>query len=153
LQPGGEQLTEVSRFGEYSVIPAASGGFASLSKKLDNIMGELEQLPLNETIANLNELIDSTDETMVTTRQSLKRSNQTLDALEQTMQELQSTLSGLQPDSQVYRSVEQVMLKVEATLDELKPLVKEVTNQPNSLVFGQAAKPDEEPVAPKKDKE
>ncbi|MDT0628712.1 intermembrane transport protein PqiB [Alteromonas sp. W364] len=153
LQPGGEQITEVTRFGEYSVIPAASGGFASLSKKLDNIMGELEQLPLNETIANLNELIDSTDETMVTTRLSLKRSNQTLDALEQTMQELQSTLSGLQPDSQVYRSVEQVMLKVEATLDELKPLVKEVTNQPNSLVFGQAAKPDEEPVAPKKDKE
>ncbi|MBF7073909.1 intermembrane transport protein PqiB [Glaciecola sp. MH2013] len=145
LQPGGERVDEIAQFGNYPVIPASSGGFASLTDKLENILAKLEKLPLDATLKNINELIDSTDSTMQVTAESLQRATQTLDTLEQTMDELQTTLSGLQPDSKVYRSVQQVMSKVESTLDELEPLVKEVTNQPNALVFGEPAKEDKQP--------
>jgi len=151
LQPGGQPVEAVAQFGEYPVIPAAQGGFASLSKKLENILGELEKLPLNDTLANINGLIDSADETVKTTGSVIEKASMTLTTLEQSLEALQLTLKGLQPDSQVYRSVEQMIKKIEVTLDEIKPLIKEVTNQPNSLVFGEPANTDKQPESSKKE--
>jgi paraquat-inducible protein B len=151
LQPGGKPINGVGQFGEYPVIPAAQGGFASLSKKLENILGELEKLPLNATLANINGLIDSADETVKTSAEVIEKASMTLSALEQSLQELQLTLKGLQPESHVYRSVAQMIKKIEVALDEIKPIVKEVRNQPNSLVFGGPAESDEQPQASKKE--
>ncbi|GAC28863.1 intermembrane transport protein PqiB [Brumicola pallidula] len=151
LQPGGKPINVVGRFGEYPVIPAAQGGFASLSKKLENILGELEKLPLNATLANINELRDSADETVKTSAKVIEKASMTLSTLEHSLKELQSTLKGMQPDSQVYRSVEQLIKKVEVALDEIKPIVKEVTNQPNSLVFGGPVGSDKQPQASKEE--
>jgi paraquat-inducible protein B len=151
LQPGGKPINVVGQFGEYPVIPAAQGGFASLSKKLENILGELEKLPLNATLANINGLIDSADKTVKTSAKVIEKASMTLSTLEQSLQELQSTLKGLQPESHVYRSVEQMIKKIEIALDEIKPIVKEVRNQPNSLVFGGPAESDKQPQASKKE--
>ncbi|MFT5711712.1 MAG: paraquat-inducible protein B [Glaciecola sp.] len=150
LQPGGDPIGMVGQFGEFPVIPAAQGGFASLTKKLENILGELEKLPLNATLANINGLIDSADETVQTTGGVIKKASMTLSTIELSLEELQATLKGLQPDSQVYRSVEQMIKKIEVTLDEIKPIVKEVTNQPNSLIFGEPASMDKQPQSSKK---
>jgi paraquat-inducible protein B len=151
LQPGGKPINVVGQFGDYPVIPAAQGGFASLSKKLENILGELEKLPLNATLANINGLIDSADETVKTSAKVIEKASMTLSTLEQSLQELQLTLKGLQPESHVYRSVEQMIKKIEVALDEIKPIVKEVRNQPNSLVFGGPAESDKQPQASKKE--
>jgi paraquat-inducible protein B len=151
LQPGGKPIGMVGQFGEFPVIPAAQGGFASLTKKLENILGELEKLPLNATLANINGLIDSADHTVKTTGGVIEKASMTLSTIELSLEELQATLKGLQPDSQVYRSVEQMIKKIEVTLDEIKPIIKEVTNQPNSLVFGEPASSDKQPQSSKKE--
>jgi paraquat-inducible protein B len=151
LQPGGKPIGMVGQFGEFPVIPAAQGGFASLTKKLENILGELEKLPLNATLANINGLIDSADATVKTTGGVIEKASMTLSTIELSLEELQATLKGLQPDSQVYRSVEQMIKKIEVTLDEIKPIVKEVTNQPNSLVFGEPASSDKQPQSANKE--
>ena len=151
LQPGGDPIAAVGQFGKFPVIPASQGGFASLSKKLEKILGELERLPLNATLENINGLIDSAEETVKTTEGVIEKAGKILNTLEQSLVELQSTLKGLQPDSQVYRSVEEMIKKVEVTLDEIKPLVKEVANQPNSLVFGEPASSDQQPKSSKKE--
>lgn len=151
LQPGGEPIAAVRQFGKFPVIPSSQGGFASLSKKLENILSELERLPLNATLANINGLIDSADETVKTTGGVIEKASKTLNTLEQSLEELQSTLRGLQPDSQVYRSVEEMIKKIEVTLDEIKPIVKEVSNQPSSLVFGEPASSDRQPKSSKKE--
>jgi paraquat-inducible protein B len=151
LQPGGERVEQITKFGQYSVIPSEPGGFASLTDKLENILVTLDSLPLESTVKNINELIDTTDSTMKVTSESFIRATKTLDTLDQTMRELEATLEGVQPNSEVYRSIEKVMRKVDSTLDELEPLVKEVTNQPNSLVFGKPVKADKQPEAKKGD--
>lgn len=151
LQPGGEPMSSVEKFGQFPLIPAAQGGFASLTQKLENILGELEKLPLNATVANLNTLIDSADETVKTSGSVIERASNTLVTLEQSLEQLQLTLKGLQPESEVYRSVEKMIKKIEITLDEIKPIVKEVSNQPNSLVFGQAVGTDKQPSSANKD--
>jgi paraquat-inducible protein B len=151
LQPGGERVEQITKFGQYSVIPSEPGGFASLTDKLENILVTLDSLPLESTVKNINELIDTTDSTMKVTSESFIRATKTLDTLDQTMRELEATLEGVQPNSEVYRSIEKVMRKVDSTLDELEPLVKEVTNQPNSLVFGKPVKADKQPKAKKGD--
>ena len=151
LQPGGERVEQITKFGQYSVIPSEPGGFASLTDKLENILATLDSLPLESTVKNMNELIDTTDSTMKVTSESFIRATKTLDTLDQTMRELEATLEGVQPNSEVYRSIEKVMRKVDSTLDELEPLVKEVTNQPNSLVFGKPVKADKQPKAKKGD--
>ena len=151
LQPGGERVEQITKFGQYSVIPSEPGGFASLTDKLENIMATLDSLPLESTVKNMNELIDTTDSTMKVTSESFIRATKTLDTLDQTMRELEATLEGVHPNSEVYRSIEKVMRKVDSTLDELEPLVKEVTNQPNSLVFGKPVKANKQPEAKKGD--
>jgi paraquat-inducible protein B len=81
----------------------------------------------------------------------IEKASKTLNNLEQSLEELQFTLRGLQPDSEVYRSVEEMIKKIEVTLDEIKPIVKEVSNQPNSLVFGEPASIDRQPKSSKKE--
>jgi paraquat-inducible protein B len=151
LQPGGEPVELVGNFDDFPVIPSAQGGFASLTKKLENILGELEKLPLTDTLANLNGLIDTTDTTIKSTGGTIEQASATLLSVEKSLSELQLTLKGLQPDSHLYRSVEQMIKKIEVTLDEIKPIVKEVTNQPNSLVFGEPATSDKQPKSAKKE--
>jgi paraquat-inducible protein B len=151
LEPNGEPVASVQKFEEYTVIPSAQGGFASLTKKLENILGELEKLPLNESLANLNGLMTAAEKTLQTTDGAIQKASTTFTMLENTLVELQSTLKGLQPNSEIYRSVEQMIKKIEVTLDEIKPFVKEVTNQPNSLVFGQPVRVDKQPKSAKKE--
>lgn len=151
LEPNGEPVASVQKFEEYTVIPSAQGGFASLTKKLENILGELEKLPLNESLANLNGLMTAAEKTLQTTDGAIQKASTTFTMLENTLVELQGTLKGLQPNSEIYRSVEQMIKKIEVTLDEIKPFVKEVTNQPNSLVFGQPARVDKQPKSAKKE--
>jgi paraquat-inducible protein B len=151
LRPGGKPNDQAGSFGEYSLIPSAQGGFASLTKKVENILAKLEKLPLQETFSNINALIDTTDETFKTTSGAMQKAGATLVTLEQSLLELQLTLKGLQPDSQVYRSVEKMIKKVEVTLDEIKPIVKEVSNQPSSLLFGESAGADKQPKSAKKE--
>lgn len=149
LKPGGEPVDSVEKFGNYPVIPSVPGGFASMTEKFESILTNIEQLPLQETLENLNALIDTADKTVKTSGGVIERASATLTTLEHSLAELQTTLKGLQPDSQVYRSVEQMIKKIEVTLDEIKPIVKEVTNQPNSLVFGTPAGADKQPKSTK----
>ncbi|MFT5544247.1 MAG: paraquat-inducible protein B [Glaciecola sp.] len=151
LEPGGKPNNAPGFFGEYPLIPAAQGGFASATKKVENILAKLENLPMDATFANLNELIDTTQETFKNASGAVEKVGATLLTLEQTLLELQSTLKGLQPNSQVYRSVEQMIKKIEVTLDEIKPIVKDVSNQPNSLVFGGPASADMQPKSANKE--
>jgi len=145
LQPGGEPVKSVSFFGDYPLIPTGQSGFSDIVKKLDSVLGTLDSLPLQATLSNLNSLIDTTEETFKTTTMTIQHASLTLNKLEQSLEELQVTLRGLQPDSQGYRSVEQMIKKLEVSLDEVKPLIKEVTNQPSALVFGKPPTTDKQP--------
>lgn len=134
LTPKGPPIEKLDKFGEYAVIPSKPGGFANISKQVENILAKLEKLPLEKTMSKVNAVIDSTDNTLV--------------ALQETLNELQETLDGVQPNSSIYRTLETTMSKLQITLDGTKPLMQEVNNKPNSLIFGNAKGIDVVPKSP-----
>ncbi|GLR69147.1 intermembrane transport protein PqiB [Agaribacter marinus] len=152
LSPGDEPKTDVEYFGKFPIIPATIGGFESITQQLDSILATLNTLPLNDTVDKVNTLIDSADKTIQsagsainTAENTIKRADTTLLALENTLQELQTTLKGVQPNSDIYLSLQDAIVQLEATLNDVRPLVKEITNKPSSLIFGESAGPDREP--------
>ncbi|MFC3123108.1 intermembrane transport protein PqiB [Agaribacter flavus] len=152
LAPGEETKSELEYFGRFPVIPASIGGFESITQQLESILATLNTLPFKETVDNVNTLIDSTDQTIqsagqaiITAETTIKRADSTLISLEQTLSELQKSLKGVQPNSDIYLSLQGAITQLEATLNDVRPLVKEVTNQPNSLIFGKPTVKDKEP--------
>jgi paraquat-inducible protein B len=133
LNFAGQPTDTHEMFGSYPVIPSKSGGFASITDKLDSVLANIEALPLEKTIGGANRAIGSADNALVSLDQSLK--------------ELQTTLKGLQPNSQMYESLESTMTELQVTMKNVQPLLKELSNKPSSIIFSGAYAPDDEPKA------
>lgn len=136
LNFGGESTGEIQRYQNYPVIPTKRGGLARITDKLEAVLSKLESLPLNATVNNTNDAIKTADSAMI--------------SLSDTLKELQNTLAGLQPESELYRSLDQSMRELKTTLMEARPLIKEISNKPNSLIFGGEQAADLQPGAKEK---
>lgn len=133
-------IDEIERFGEHSVIPSRRTSLSSMTESLQNILAKLEQLPLDETVSNANKTLGSADVT--------------LNSLNRSIQELETVLQGAQPGSPLYLSAQQSLSELQTTLSELqqtlqstKPLIQNITNKPNALIFSGAVPADPQPAA------
>jgi len=145
LSPGGESLETLAQFGEYSVIPTGKGTFANISNKVEAVLDKVDQLPVEEILEKIDKL--KIEELLASMNQTVQTADSVLVALENTLEELDETLNGLEPDSSLHRSITETMETLQTTLDSISPLVQEISNKPNSLVFGGNKSPDVEPKA------
>lgn len=133
LKFGGEPISELERYGPYKVIPARHSGIAAITDQIQNLLSTVQSLPIDETVTRANK--------------ALKTADETLSSLKKTMAELQNTLEGVQPDSEAYQALSTSLDELKTTLKNVQPLVKDLSDQPNSLIFGKENKPDAEPKA------
>jgi len=137
LNPGGQPISSLEKYGPYTVIPAKRGGVASITDQIQSLLTKLDSLPLERTVNQTNKTIGSADTALA--------------SLDQSLRELQTTLKGLQPDSQAYVNLNDSMYELQSTLREFKPLLRELSNRPSSLIFSKTPEPDDEPKAKKTD--
>jgi paraquat-inducible protein B len=148
----------VRKFGPYPIIPFKPGAIGTLTKSMESVLNKINNLELERTIDNVNDLIDrgeitlkSADAAFASAEQAIDKAGNTAASLELSLLELRTTLKGLQPDSALYQSVNASIAQLEVTLAEIKPLINDISNKPNKLLFSPNLPADEEPRAANKD--
>ncbi len=66
--------------------------------------------------------------------------------IRQSLQQLQKTLDGYGPNSTMYSEMEATLKELESVMTEFKPVLKQLNEKPNSLVFGEDEISDPIPV-------
>jgi len=163
LQHYDKPATNIEQYGEYSVIPTIEDQFSQITKKASAFMDNLNQLPLKDLSADARTLMSELTETVKSFKGSsdeitdvLKGANE--DELTGKIAELLEQMTKLTSDfsegSTTYTELNNSLRLMQSTLHELKPLLKQVKNKPNSLIFNNGQKSDIEPkryVEPEKD--
>lgn len=142
----------------YTVFPSAESGFANIEQKVNTILDHLVEAPINDTLNNLNltlkeatATLSSVDELSDVITQLINQDElQTIPAeLNTTLQQVSATLSSYQENGEIGGSLQQSLQSLERSLAELHPLLKELREQPNTLIFDKDAQPDIQPPAAK----
>ncbi len=66
--------------------------------------------------------------------------------IRKSLEQLQKTLDGYGPNSTMYSEMESTLKELEQVMTEFKPVLKQLNEKPNSLVFGEDEVNDPTPV-------
>lgn len=139
----------------YHVFPSQRGGFAQVQKQVMDILDKFKNLPLNDTVDTMNESLSALHNTLASAERAVnnidkliaQENTQSLPSdLKESLDQIQLTLDGFASNSTVYQNMDEALVKFEKVMRELKPVLKQINEKPNSLVFGEEQKVDPIPV-------
>lgn len=140
------------------IFPTAPDTFANIETKVSRILDNLSEVPLARTFDQLGNTMDEANETLrqlqnlsASVTQLLNKSEtQQLPAeLVGTINELNVTLESYQANGQIGRPLRENMISLGRALNELQPLLRQLRENPNTLIFDRQPKADIEPKAAK----
>ncbi|CAE6895571.1 intermembrane transport protein PqiB [Vibrio sp. B1FLJ16] len=146
---------EPDEFLGLEVFPTMRGGFAQVQKQINDFLDKLNKLPMEDTLTSLNETLKTSERTLASAERvaisidKLLNQNDTRQIpadIRQSLQQLQKTLDGYGPNSTMYNELESTLKELEKVMTEFKPVLKQLNDKPNALVFGEDEVSDPEPV-------
>lgn len=145
-----EEMPELARYGDYDVFPTKAGGFAQIQKQISAILSKINNLPVEDTLVSLNNSLNASQKTLLAAEKMANElavilANQDTQAIpsevRNSLQQIQNTLDGFGPDAEPYRNLEQALSRFEQVMTELQPVLRQINDKPNSLIFsGEKAK-------------
>ncbi|NAW88818.1 intermembrane transport protein PqiB [Photobacterium halotolerans] len=141
---------------EYDVFPTKAGGFAEIQKQVASLLDKLNNLPVESTLKGLNQTLTATERTLKAAEQAAKSVNVLLAQqdtkaipaeLRNSLAQIQATLNSYGSDGATYRNLEQVLIRFEQVMKELQPVLRQVNDKPNSLIFSDSKGKDPIPAA------
>ncbi|WP_281647883.1 intermembrane transport protein PqiB [Parendozoicomonas sp. Alg238-R29] len=132
---------KIKEYQGYPVIPAEKTGLAQIGDQVSNLLVKLNSLPLEKTLNELQNTLARAEELLgaSSTRQVPDNINDTMDAA-------RKMLEGYSADGEVYGALRDSLGQLKTLIWQLQPLVKQVNQQPNTLIFGRTPGQDPEPV-------
>lgn len=154
---------ELTRLGDFDVIPTESSGLARLQDKVNAILTKLETLPLEETLTkfgnaadeititvkDLRDTLDEAEGTLAEARKLLasdKTQNLTAE-LDATLKQVRSSVESLGPNGAVQGDLGRTLDELRSALRSFKVLSDSIEEKPNSLLFGREGSGDPKPRA------
>lgn len=130
----------------FDVVPSIQTGIGQLQYQLSSILDKVQNLPLEETVANVNSAIASLDRTIGEVETMLASDGaQNLPAdLDATLTELRKLLRSYSPGSPGYESINSSLLQLNRTLNNFRAITDTLADQPNKIVF--PADPADDPI-------
>ncbi|CAM3917326.1 Paraquat-inducible protein B [Vibrio aerogenes CECT 7868] len=150
-----DKVYKPSFFEGYEIFPTKPGGFTEVQKQFTDLLKKLNHLPLDETADSLNRSLKTLEKSLASFNQATqsvqklidKKETQSLPAeVQASLQKIQQTLDGFSPDSTVYQDLDGALKQFEQAMVELQPVLRQIKNKPNSLVFGDEQKQDPVPA-------
>ncbi|WP_193214373.1 intermembrane transport protein PqiB [Luteolibacter marinus] len=154
---------ELSRYGDFDVIPTESSGLARLQDKVDAILAKIEALPLEETLTKFGNTADEITITVKDLRGTLSEAEgalaearellardetQNLTAeLDATLKEVRASVASLGPEGAMQGDLARTLDELRAALRSFKVLSDSIEEKPNSLLFGREGSGDPIPRA------
>ena len=143
-------------FAEVAVFPTISAGFAQIEQKVSNLLDKLNNLNIEPIVASLDKTLISTQQTMEKVTSIAASVDQLLadpaigqmpNNIDATMRQLRDTLNGFAPDSQGYSELTQTLSRLEKLMQEMQPVIRTLSDQPNALLFNKKLTEDPQPRA------
>ncbi|MDW6004153.1 intermembrane transport protein PqiB [Vibrio mangrovi] len=142
----------------YPLFPTVSSSLASMQEKVTLILDRLAKLPVEQTVGQLNKTLVSADDTLKELHAASRNLKQLLeqektqavpDRLVTALETLNETLSDYQAQGALGQNIQQSLDAVQRNLEALYPLLQDLRQQPNSIIFGKQHEQDIEPQATK----
>jgi len=135
---------ELGEWQGYPSIPTLSSGLGQIQQRANALLGKLEALPLENTLAEVEDLIGGINTTVASLnallrQPELQRLPQELAA---TLADLRGALELLSPQSDPYRNLDNGLRRLDQTLSNLEALSRTLAEQPNALIMPSATRPD-----------
>ena len=135
-----------SKFEDFDVFPTKQGGFAQVQRQVNDFLTKLNSLPMEDTLNSLNRTLKNSEKTLASAERVASSVDRLLNQddtkaipadIRKSLEQLQRTLDGYGPNSTMYSEMESTLKELEKVMTEFKPVLKQLNEKPNSLVFGE----------------
>jgi paraquat-inducible protein B len=142
----------------YQVFPTGPDSLANIESKVSNLLDSLADVPLKQTFEQLGQTMGEANDTLrqlqamsESVKQLLEKSEtQQLPAdISAVMDELNVTLETYQANGQIGRPLRENMVSLGRALNELQPLLRQLRENPSTLIFDSETRSDIQPKAAK----
>lgn len=125
----------------YPVMPTLPAPFEQIAQRVNNILKQVEKMPLEQIGQDLHRAIKSLDRTLATVEQTAGGFNRdVLPELKTALADFQQTMNGvdqtLGADSAINYNARTVLGELTATLRSLRTLIDYLEQNPQSVIFG-----------------
>ncbi|MGR4991572.1 intermembrane transport protein PqiB [Vibrio rotiferianus] len=144
-----------STFEGLDVFPTKQGGFAQVQRQVNDFLNKINNLPMEDTLHSLNKTLKTSEKTLASAERVANSIDKLLNQqdtkaipadIRQSLQQLQNTLDGYGPNSTMYSEMESTLKELEKVMTEFRPVLQQLNEKPNSLVFGKDDVSDPMPV-------
>ena len=135
-------------FTEIPIIPTGQDTLQQFTDSIEQLMTKLNGIPVETLIARLNTLIDEGSTTLASV-QALSSSSSSfindrrnfalVEQMTQTMSSFEGLAENFSSESQTNQEVLGLLQSLSTVVEEFKPLLNELKNKPNGLVFPTAS--------------
>ncbi|NOR69538.1 MAG: intermembrane transport protein PqiB [Methylomarinum sp.] len=159
LQYDEKGINELSYFSGHLVIPTREGQFDQILKQLSKVMDKVNKLPLEPVLISADKVLHQATATVKEFKKTashlekiLKQtSDQNLPAgIQGTLSSFNKLAASFSEGSLTHTELQNLLGNMKTTLAELEPLLMELNQKPNSLIFSQQKNKDIEPQGVKK---
>lgn len=149
------EAQQLAYFNDLPIIPSGSDTIDEFADSVQELIAKINNLPLESLLTDVDTLALDMSATLDQIRQLLVRGEEMLtdDRGTALVEQLNSSLAALQTlaesfsaDSRTNQQMQQTLQSITDTMTEFKPLLEELRNKPNSLVFPAAQTPEVEPT-------
>ncbi|MDB4838035.1 MlaD family protein, partial [Marinomonas sp.] len=143
-------------FEGYKLFPTGPDSFANIENKMSILLDQLAEVPLQTAFNDLSNTMEEASESLrqlqalsASVQKLVEKSDtQQLPAdLSKVMDELSLTLETYQANGQIGRPLRENMVSFGRTLNELQPLLRQLRENPNTLIFDSEVRSDIQPKA------
>ncbi|MDT8281486.1 MAG: intermembrane transport protein PqiB [Gammaproteobacteria bacterium] len=147
-------MNKVTYFDKWPVIPYVADGFSRLGDQASELLAQLNQIPWQKISTNTNNLL--VEATGMANKLSL--ASQSLETLlatssrqqlpenfNKTLIQLDKLAKNFSQGSRSYEDINSTLNSMNILMKELTPLVQQLRDKPNSLIFGGSVDHDMEP--------
>jgi paraquat-inducible protein B len=148
---GDVEPAEMGVFKEYPTIPTTSGGFEQIQAQVAQLLGKLNNLPIEDTLTTANAAIAELESMLAAVTEILEdeSAQDITGSLADTLTELNRLMKGYSSNSEFYRELNRTLIEVKDTLDSPQGVTDRLADNPNSIVFPSKPNEDPEPKAPR----
>lgn len=154
-----EVPTEMTYFNNRPVIPTRLGDFSQLTQKLEALLDKFNSIPVEEAANNISVMAGELGETADAAEAVLKNVDSLLtradrerlvERIGEALEAFAGLSAGYAENSDSYHEIIKMVEGLNARLQELQPLLLQLNQRPNSLIFSGNQSEDPQPKASRK---
>lgn len=135
---------QLARFDDYIVIPTAGSQLEALFSQVGSLLAKLNKLPVESLLADVQQTFKAASQTLLAVRHSAdnlekllgeEQGQQTLKDIAQAVRNIGQLVLSLSDGQQTRQLLDKDLKALRKVLDELSPLLLQLNQKPNSLIF------------------